>query len=215
MRPLAEGLTVCEHSRVLTVEEHALSTEHGSVSAEHIVFACHYPFINMPGYYFTRQHQERSYVLALKGTENLQNYYLGIDGEGLSFRSWGTHCYWAAAATAREKNREGGKYALLEQAARRYWPDCRVAARWSAQDCMPMDGVPYLGVFADSRPSWLVATGFQKWGMSSSVIAAELLRDLALGRTPPQDLSVFSPHRFHLSASAKQLAEDTLQAVRG
>ena len=78
-----------------------------------------------------------------------------------------------------------------------------------------MDGVPYLGVFADSRPSWLVATGFQKWGMSSSVIAAELLRDLALGRTSPQDLSVFSPHRFHLSASAKQLAEDTLQAVRG
>ena len=161
---LAEGLTVCEHSRVLTVEEHALSTEHGSVSAEHIVFACHYPFINMPGYYFTRQHQERSYVLALKGTENLQNYYLGIDGEGLSFRSWGTHCYWAAEATARGENREGGKYALLEQAARRYWPDCRVAARWSAQDCMPMDGVPYLGVFADSRPSWLVATGFQKVG---------------------------------------------------
>lgn len=78
-----------------------------------------------------------------------------------------------------------------------------------------MDGVPYLGVFADSRPSWLVATGFQKWGMSSSVIAAELLRDLALGRTSPQDLSVFSPHRFHLSASAKQLAEDTLPGRPG
>ena len=212
---LAEGLTVCEHSRVLTVEEHALSTEHGSVSAEHIVFACHYPFINMPGYYFTHQHQERSYVLALKGTENLQNYYLGIDGEGLSFRSWGDTLLLGGGGHRTGENREGGKYALLEQAARRYWPDCRVAARWSAQDCMPMDGVPYLGVFADSRPSWLVATGFQKWGMSSSVIAAELLRDLALGRTPPQDLSVFSPHRFHLSASAKQLAEDTLQAVRG
>ena len=45
---LAEELTVYEHSRVLTVEEHALSTERGSVSAERIVFACHYPFINMP-----------------------------------------------------------------------------------------------------------------------------------------------------------------------
>lgn len=104
------------------MEEHALSTERGSVSAERIVFACHYPFINMPGYYFTRQHQERSYVLALKGTKNLQNYYLGIDGEGLSFRSWGTHCYWRRRPPHGRKS-GGGKYVLLEQAARRYWPE--------------------------------------------------------------------------------------------
>ena len=51
--------------------------------------------------------------------------------------------------------------------------------------------------------------------MSTSVVAAEVLRDLALGRTPPADTAVFSPQRFHVGASARQLAEDMSQAVRG
>ena len=78
-----------------------------------------------------------------------------------------------------------------------------------------MDGIPYIGRYAENRPHWLVATGFQKWGMSTSAAAAEILRDLALERTPIPDSTVFSPQRFHASASAKQLAEDSLLAVRG
>ena len=78
-----------------------------------------------------------------------------------------------------------------------------------------MDGIPYIGQYAESRPHWLVATGFQKWGMSTSMAAAEILRDLALGRTPHPDSAVFSPQRFSLSASAAQLAEDSLHALKG
>lgn len=78
-----------------------------------------------------------------------------------------------------------------------------------------MDGVPYIGRYADSRPDWLVATGFQKWGMSSSVIAAEILSDLALGREPMKDGAVFSPQRFQAEASARQLAGDAACSIRG
>ncbi len=59
------------------------------MTAEHIVFTAHYPFINVPGYYFARMHQERSYVVALEGAERLQGEYLGIDRDGLSFRTCG------------------------------------------------------------------------------------------------------------------------------
>lgn len=78
-----------------------------------------------------------------------------------------------------------------------------------------MDGVPYIGRYADSRPDWLVATGFQKWGMSSSMAAAEILSDLALGRKPMAGSAVFSPQRFRAGASAKQLAEDAACSIRG
>jgi len=212
---LTEGLTIYEHSRVLTVEEHTLRTDRGAVTAGKLIFACHYPFLNVPGYYFARQHQERSYVLALEGVPALEDVYLGIEEDGLSFRSWDKYLLLGGGGHRTGENRQGGKYELLRQAAHRYWPDCRVAAQWSAQDCMPMDGVPYIGVFSDSRPDWLVATGFQKWGMSSSAVAAEILTDLALGRTPPAWAQVFAPQRFHVTASARQLAEDLSQAVRG
>lgn len=212
---LAEGLTIYEHSRVLRAEGHHLQTEGGTVAAEKIIFACHFPFVNMPGYYFARQHQERSYVLALEGAAELRDCYLGVDGDGLSFRSWGKYLLLGGGGHRTGDNRQGGKYDLLRQAARRYWPSCRVAAAWSAQDCMPMDGVPYIGRYADSRPDWLVATGFQKWGMSSSVIAAEILTDLALGREPMQDGAVFSPQRFQAEASARQLAGDAACSIRG
>ena len=78
-----------------------------------------------------------------------------------------------------------------------------------------MDGVPYIGQFSESRPDWLVATGFQKWGMSSSVVAAEILSALALGQAPIADGAVFSPHRFQAGASAKQLAGDAACSIRG
>jgi len=211
---LAEDLTIFEHSRVLEVEDQLVRTASGSISAETIIFACHYPFVNAPGYYFARQHQERSCVLALEGIEPLQNYYLGID-DGLSFRSWGNILLLGGSGYRTGENRQGGQYERLEQIAKRHWPHRRILCRWSAQDCIPMDGIPYIGRYAESRPHWLVATGFQKWGMSTSVAAAETLRDLALGRAPAPDSTVFSPQRFHASASAKQLAEDSLHAVRG
>ena len=55
---LADRLTVYEHSPVKEVREHAAVTPHGQVRADSIVFAAHFPFINFPGMYFTRMHQE-------------------------------------------------------------------------------------------------------------------------------------------------------------
>ena len=212
---LADGLTIYEHSRVMDVEEGRVMVDGGSITAETVIFTCHYPFLNVPGYFFARQHQERSYVLALEGAKFMKNCYLGVEENGLSFRSWGNYLLLGGGAHRTGDNREGGQYEMLRQAARRYWPQCREAAAWSAQDCMPMDGVPYIGQYADSRPDWLVATGFQKWGMSSSVVAAEILSAMALGQTPPADSAVFAPHRFKAGASTHQLAEDATCSLKG
>ena len=211
---LVSGLAVFEHSRVLQVEGHTLRTAQGTVTAKKIIFTCHYPFVNLPGYYFLRQHQERSYVLALENAVPLQNDYLGIDGEHLSFRPYGETLLLGGSSHRTGENRNGGNYAQLEQIARRYWPQSHVSARWSAQDCMPMDGMPYIGLFAESRPYWLVATGFQKWGMTSSVLASMILPALAQNKESIPEADLFSPHRFHLSASARQLADDSLHAAR-
>lgn len=212
---LAEDLSIYERSRVLQVQGGSVKTAGGTLTAKTVIFACHYPFINLPGFYFIRQHQERSYVLALEHAATPEHCYLGIEENGLSLRTWGNYLLFGGGSHRTGDNREGGQYEALCQTARRYWPNCHVAAAWSAQDCIPMDGVPYIGRYAAGRPQWLVATGFQKWGMSSAMVAAEILSDLAMGRTPMAASAVFSPQRFRLKASAKQLAEDTVWSLQG
>ncbi|MDD2649094.1 MAG: FAD-binding oxidoreductase [Eubacteriales bacterium] len=64
--PIIESLEIYEDTRVISVKGKSVITERGTVTADKVVFAAHYPFVNIPGWYFMRMHQERSYVLALK-----------------------------------------------------------------------------------------------------------------------------------------------------
>lgn len=76
---LASELEIWEHTKVLTVRGHKVVTENAELTAEQIIAATHYPLRNVPGFYFMRQHQERSYVLALSGCQSINGMYYGID----------------------------------------------------------------------------------------------------------------------------------------
>jgi len=212
---LAEDLRIYEGNRVIEVDGDQLRTSAGGVlRAERIVFACHYPFVNFPGFYFARMHQERSYVLALSGADRMEDMYYGVEPGGLSFRPAGKLLLLGGSGHRTGENASGGQYASLSQAARLLYPSAREAARWSAQDCVTPDGLPYVGRFSAGKPNWYVATGFAKWGMTTSMAAAALLRDLILDRTNPYE-GLFSPQRDTLLLSAPQLAQEGVHAVGG
>ncbi|NLL75834.1 MAG: FAD-dependent oxidoreductase [Clostridiales bacterium] len=218
LKRIAEDLTIYEDTKVLTVErteeENKVVTNHGVVRAKNVVFAAHYPFINVPGYYFLRMHQERSYVIALTNTKQMDNIYYGIDKEGLSFRKSGDYLLLGGGNHRTGENTGGGKYQKLYMAAEKWFPGCKEITRFSAQDCMPLDNIPYIGQFSTSTPDWYVATGFKKWGMTSSMVSAMIISDLILkGKSPYEE--VFGPQRFDLQASAANLAEEGTQSVKG
>lgn len=213
LRALAEELTIREGTRVLEAEGDQLRTTGGTVRAEHIIFCCHFPFVNAPGYYFLRMHQERSYVLALRGAPALPGMYYSADPGGASLRMADGLLLVGGGAHRTGENREGGKYEALRRWAGLHFPDAAEAGRWSAQDCMTLDGMPYMGRFAASTPRWYVATGFGKWGMTASMAAAHLIRDQIFGQENAW-AQLFSPQRFTPAASAGQLLEEGLHAAR-
>lgn len=214
LQAVSAPLDIYENTAALSVEGQQIKTAYSTITAAHIIFCCHYPFINVPGYYFMRMHQERSYVLALENAIKLHGMYRGIDKDGLSFRMSGSLLLLGGGSHRTGENSVGGQYEMLRNAAKSYWPDSKEAAHWSAQDCMTLDGIPYIGRFAASTPNWYVATGFGKWGMTSSMVSAMLLSDLILKGESPWE-SVFSPQRFTPSASAQMLMTETAQAVKG
>ena len=213
LRAISDGLTIYEDTPVQVIERGQLAVPRGRVQAEHVVFACHYPFVNFPGLYFVRMHQERSYVLALENAPQVEGMYIGAEQTGFSLRNYGDILLLGGGGHRTGENSRGGRYDQLRQTARTWFPQSRETACWSAQDCMTADGVPYIGRYAAGRPNWYVATGFQKWGMTSAMAAAMLLRDLICGADSPWE-PVFSPGRLGMPAISG-IAAESVQAAKG
>lgn len=216
---IAEEVEVYEQTKAMKVEGTRVETDKGTVTAEHVVFATHYPFINVPGYYFARMYQERSYVTALEGAERLEGMYLGIDQGSLSFRSYGDWLLLGGGSHRTGMNPAaradtGCRYGMLYSRAREMYGGCREAYRWSAQDCMTLDGLPYIGRFSRRMPCWYVATGFGKWGMTSALVSAHILTALITGRDCPE-ADIFSPGRHFTVQAAKKLAVHGAYTVTG
>ena len=213
LQALLPSLTIYEKTPVLSIEKQAVSVPGATVQARHIILACHYPFPRWPGFYFLRMHQERSYVLALREADQVDGMYYGIDSDGLSFRNSGSLLLLGGAGHRTGKRLDQNPYQQLWRQAQLLYPNCEQAARWSAQDCMPLDGITYIGTFSPTRPNWYVATGFHKWGMTTSMAAAMILTGMILGE-PPAYSGVFSPRRFSLKASKQNLKEDIRVSVK-
>lgn len=214
VRHIVADLEVLEHTQVIAIRGHRVITKDTVFTADKIVVATHYPMRNVPGFYFLRQHQERSYVLALSGCRKIQGMYYGIDQNGLSFRQAGDVLLLGGGGHRTGENKCGGAYDVLVQAANRYFPGSREVTRWSAQDCMPHDGIPFIGKYSIFTPHLYVATGFQKWGMTTSMIAAMLLRDELCGRSNPY-ARLFSPQRIQVRAGIINFLIDVGMSVKG
>lgn len=213
LKNIAGELLILEHQRVLEIKEHVVFTEKKVFTGDKIVVATHYPIMDMPGFYFLRQHQERSYVLALSGCEKVDGMYYGVDREGLSFRQAGDYLLLGGGSHRTGKKKDAG-YEYLKRRARQLYPGAKVETYWAAQDCMPHDGIPFVGRYSYFTPNIYVITGFQKWGMSMSMVAAMILRDMLCDVENPYS-KVFSPQRLHVRASFLHLMEDAFISGKG
>lgn len=79
---------------------------------------------------------------------------------------------------------------------------------------MTPDGHSLHWAVAASTPNWYVATGFGKWGMTGSMVTAQLISDLIHSGENPY-AHVFDPGRFTVTESARAVAAEMAHAVRG
>lgn len=213
MAAIAEGLPIYEHSKVIQLAPGLAKTKEASIHADQIIVATHFPFLNKHGSYFIKQYQHRSYVIALSPDSqehslNVNGMYADQDKKGLSFRNYGSQLLIGGGS--HRTGKKGGNWAQLEQFASSAYPSASILAQWATQDCMTLDGIPYIGPYSRSTKKLYVASGFNKWGMTSSMAAASLLTDLILGRKNPYE-ALFSPSRTMLHP---QLLLNGLEATK-
>jgi len=189
---LAEDVEIYEDSFVRKLEGKLAHTAKGTIMAEHIVLATHYPLVNLLGLYFVKLYQHRSYVLALEGAQSLDGMYLDERENGLSFRTYGDLLF--VGGGDHRSGKRGGGYGELETFVKRAYPGAAAKYRWATQDCMSLDKVPYIGRHRAGARTLYTASGFNKWGMTGSMVAAEVLTDLIVrGKSEIEEL--YSPRR--------------------
>jgi glycine/D-amino acid oxidase-like deaminating enzyme/nitrite reductase/ring-hydroxylating ferredoxin subunit len=184
------GCRIFEHTVAVGVEDGTpvtVETRSGRVRARDVILATHFPFLDR-GLFFARMHPERSYAVAGPAPGPVpEGMFLSAGQPTRSIRFHpGAGAELVLVGGEGHKVGQGGptapRYAALEEFARERFGVESIDYRWSTQDNVSVDQVPYIGGFTPRTKRLHVATGFKKWGLAHAGAAAMILRDRLLGR---------------------------------
>jgi Rieske Fe-S protein len=199
---------------VIDWEPHRIATEAGSVRAPHVVMATHLP-LGQIGLFYTENYPHMHPVIMgrVEAARVPEGMYISVeeprhstrghrDDEG---RDW--MIFTGPSFTHGQVDKERESFADLEAFARDHF-GVKADYRWTNEDYRSMDHAPYVGWSSSLRDSYLVATGFNAWGITNGTAAAVLIADLIQGRENPW-LKVFDATRIKPIAGAKEFVAGT------
>jgi glycine/D-amino acid oxidase-like deaminating enzyme/nitrite reductase/ring-hydroxylating ferredoxin subunit len=212
-----DGSHVFENTRARFVNQGdpcVVETERGNIRAAEVVVATHMPFMDR-GLFFAKAHPHRSYAVAapIDPAQAPDGMFINAgtptrsmrtirDGERLLIQAGGQGHKPGLAGDEPER------YEALEAFLREHWPDAGpVEYRWSTQDYMSADRVPYVGRLTRRSKHVFTATGYSKWGMTAGTVAAELIADAVLGRENPW-AELYDSKRLDVRASVGKLVKE-------
>ncbi|CCF12666.1 FAD dependent oxidoreductase family protein [Brevibacillus laterosporus GI-9] len=217
------GGLIFENSMAIDLEEGdqptVITREGQRVTANYVLSCSHFPFYDGMGFYFTRLQAQRSYVIAIKTKKEFPGgMYISADQPTRSLRSVSMNGEDLVLIGGDGHKTGQGKdtlehYKALEAFAHEVFDVKEILYRWSTQDLVTLDKVPYIGEITANHHNVLVATGYRKWGMTNSTAAALLLRDIVLKRDNPY-LELYRPSRFYINPSLKEFFAVNLDVAK-
>ena len=217
-------VNIYENSKVNDIKKnddfYTVLTDNGCVNSKFVVLACGYPFINFPGFHFLKMYQSSAYAIALEtNLPIIDNMYISFEAPTLSYRT-AFYNNKKIAIIAGFDYKTGklqdsqNAYLFLEQIANKIYPDNKVISKWSTEDCISVDKLPYIGSFSTFMPQVYIATGFKKWGITTSNLAANILCDEICG-IPNKYAYLFNSKRFHPFKNIDETKNNIKEATEG
>ncbi len=189
---IVDGLNIYENTFVREMIGTTAVTDKCRIRADKVIVTTHFPFINKHGSYFLKLYQHRSYVIALENAQYINGMYVDENHKGMSFRNYGDLLF--VGGGGHRTGEKGGNWNELHNFVKLHYPNAKEKYYWSAQDCMSLDGIPYIGKYSRNTPNLYVAGGFNKWGMTGAMVSAMILSDMVVGRRNEYE-DIFSPSR--------------------
>ena len=212
------GCHVFEQSRVVDWDPRRIATDGGSVRARHVVMATHLP-LGKTGLFFAENFPHTHAVIMGRAERARvpQGMYVSVETPRHSVRGHRDDegADWLIFAgpsfKAGHVDDERASFAEIERFAAAHFgvaPDYR----WANEDYTPVDHAPFIGWSSSSDDAYLVATGFNAWGISNGTAAAILIADLIEGRDNPW-LDLFDATRIKPIAGAREFVAGTAETA--
>ena len=191
------NVKIFENSKVIDIkhikDKYEVFVNDSKITAKYLVMATHYPIKNFPGMYFIKMYQDSSYAVAAELDGDVFNgMYISCDDQVTSFRNTpydnGKKLLIVGGSTHKTGDTSvniDDSYKNIENYIKEIYPKAKIKYRWMTEDCVTLDKIPYIGEFSKFLPNMYVATGYKKWGMTSSHVAAKIISDKILGNKSP------------------------------
>ncbi|WP_456272966.1 FAD-dependent oxidoreductase [Bacillus sp. AK031] len=210
------GGTIYEDTTAVDIEDQStpvVVTRNGpKVYCSSVLICSHFPFFDGKGFYFAKMYADRSYILAAKPKKPFPGgMYLNAESTTRSLRQVKINGEKMVLIGGENHKTGQGKettkhYEALQQFGEDVLGIEEIPYRWSAQDLITVDKVPYIGQLTAGHKNIFVATGFKKWGMTSGTAAGMILSDLVIKKASPYE-EIFNPSRFVADPSLKHFLQ--------
>lgn len=215
----SNGSYIYENTKVVDIKDgntvKVITSNENIISAKKVIIATHFPIENFRGLYFSRMYTERSYILGVLAKDSIPNgMYISVEKpiRSLRYQNYNDKKMLLIGGDGHKTGQgENTKnhYNNLKKFAEENFQVESIPYRWSTQDCMPMDDIPFIGQITSNSENIFLSTGFKKWGMTNATAGAMILADIITnGKSPYSD--VFSPSRFNIKGSISNFIKENL-----
>lgn len=220
----SKNINLFEDSKVIDIKHvdnvYEVYTNEYKITTKYLVMASHYPIKNFPGMYFIKMYQDSSYAIGVELEQDVfDGMYISCDSPSYSFRN-------AIQSNGRKLLIVGGSghktgdsscniensYINLENYIKTIYPKAKIKYKWMTEDCVSLDKIPYIGEFSNFLPNMYVATGYKKWGMTTSHVAAKIISDKILNIENPYE-KIYTATRLEPIKNSKEIGNMLKQSA--
>lgn len=189
------GSYLFEDTRVEDVKEEKTAcrvhTHRGTITAKDVIVSTHLPILDQ-GLFFAKAYPKRSYLIGASiHPENApEGMFIGTGDKYRSIRTTpyndrlllliGGEGHKTGEVTETDK-----RFVPLEEYAFARFEATSIDYRWSSQDMVSFDKLPYIGKLTPLNNHIYVATGMSLWGMTKGTLSGMLLSDMILEKENP------------------------------
>lgn len=187
------GSHVFEASRVLDVTEGSpcrIATGDGELIADNVVVATNLPILDRGGFFALAYPYAHVALAAYVAPESvLDGMFISVEEptRSVRFERHGERPVLVATGAGYKAGQGDPEAAVrdLEEWLRSHFDVQAIHSRWSNEDFVSKDRIPYIGRMQSGNDTLWTATGFGAWGMTGGTLAGMILCDLIRGVPNP------------------------------
>ncbi|HFL2397650.1 TPA: FAD-dependent oxidoreductase [Clostridioides difficile] len=216
------GLKIYENTPVVDLEKGKIcrvkTREDNIIEAENVIISSHSPWYDGLNFYFAKEYAERAYLMvAVLENKLTDGMFISIDDPSITFRQYndGSENLLIFGGGDHKVGQGGTEKEIfddLEHYGKEVFKVKDFKGKWSAQDNMSFDNVPYIGYINKREDNIYVATGFSKWGITNGTVAGIIIKDLIINNNSDYK-DTFNPSRLGSYFSKDFIKENANVAI--